>query len=251
MPITSPNNESLKEIRKLAGRKWRDKLRTFVAEGEDLVAAAAAAGWEPELLLSEAGSGLAGEEVAPHLLKQYSQLGSGTRQIATYTQRWASAPTGPVCVALWGVGDPGNVGTVLRSALAFGAGSVALGPGTADPYGHKAVRASMGAIFSVPVVRVSNVGDLPGHKVALAARSGSPLSEVRGGDVTFVIGAEREGLPEGVIASCNATAHIPIESESLNAAMAATIALYEARGSRGTRPGRTTSGGTRTRVARA
>jgi len=251
MPITSPNNESLKEIRKLAGRKWRDKLRTFVAEGEDLVAAAAAAGWEPELLLSEAGSGLAGEEVAPHLLKQYSQLGSGTRQIATYAQRWASAPAGPVCVALWGVGDPGNVGTVLRSALAFGAGSVALGPGTADPYGHKAVRASMGAIFSVPVVRVSNVGDLPGHKVALAARSGSPLSEVRGGDVTFVIGAEREGLPEGVIASCNATAHIPIESESLNAAMAATIALYEARGSRGTRPGRTTSGGTRTRVARA
>jgi TrmH family RNA methyltransferase len=241
MPITSPNNESLKEIRKLAGRKWRDKLRTFVAEGEDLVAAAAAAGWEPELLLSEAGSGLAGEEVAPHLLKQYSQLGSGTRQIATYAQRWASAPAGPVCVALWGVGDPGNVGTVLRSALAFGAGSVALGPGTADPYGHKAVRASMGAIFSVPVVRVSNVGDLPGHKVALAARSGIPLSEVRGGDVTFVIGAEREGLPEGVVASCNATAHIPIESESLNAAMAATIALYEARGSRGTRPGRTTS----------
>ena len=230
MPITSPNNESLKEIRKLAGRKWRDKLRTFVAEGEDLVAAAAAAGWEPELLLSEAGSGLAGEEVAPHLLKQYSQLGSGTRQIATYPQRWASAPAGPVCVALWGVGDPGNVGTVLRSALAFGAGSVALGPGTADPYGHKAVRASMGAIFSVPVVRVSNVGDLPGHKVALAARSGSPLSELRGGDVTFVIGAEREGLPEGVIASCNATAHIPIESESLNAAMAATIALYEVGG---------------------
>ena len=88
----------------------------------------------------------------------------------------------------------------------------------------------MGAIFSVPVVRVSNVGDLPGHKVALAARSGVPLSEVRRGDVTFVIGAEREGLPEGVIASCNATAHIPIASESLNAAMAATIALYEVGG---------------------
>ena len=228
MPITSPNNESLKELRKLAGRRWRDKLRTFVAEGEDLIAAAAAAGWEPELLLSEAGSGLAGEEVAPHLLKQYSQLGSGTRQIATYTQRWAPVPVGPVCVALWGVGDPGNVGTVLRSALAFGAGSVALGPGTADPFGHKAVRASMGALFSVPVVRVGNIGELPGHKVALVARSGGPLSDVDRAEVTFVIGAEREGLPDGVIASCNATAHIPIASESLNAAMAATIALYEA-----------------------
>ena len=182
MPITSPNNESLKEVRKLAGRKWRDKTRTFVAEGEDLIAAAGAAGWQPELQLCEAGSGLAGEEVAGHLFKQYSQLGSGTRALAVYSQRWAPAATGPLCVALWGVGDPGNVGTVLRSALAFGASSVALGPGTADPYGHKAVRASMGAIFAVPVVRVANIGELPGHKVALAARSGRALAELgRGG----------------------------------------------------------------------
>jgi RNA methyltransferase, TrmH family len=227
MPITSPNNESLKEVRKLAGRKWRDKTRTFVAEGEDLVDAAAAAGWVPELLLTEAGSGLPGEEVAGHLLKQVSQLGSGTRAIAVYPQRWAPAPAGPVCVALWGVNDPGNVGTVLRSALAFGASCVALGPGTADPYGPKAVRASMGAIFDVPVVRVSNVGELPGHKVALAAHAGRPLSEVDAMEVTLVVGAEREGLSPGVLASCNETAHIPIRSESLNAAMAATIGLYE------------------------
>jgi RNA methyltransferase, TrmH family len=226
-PITSPQNESIREVRKLAGRKWRDKTRLFVAEGEDLIGAAEAAGWSPELLLVEAGSGLAGEEVAPHLLKQVSQLGSGTRALAVYPQRWAPAPIGPVCVALWGVGDPGNVGTVLRSALAFGAGSVALGPGTADPYGHKAVRASMGAIFQVPVVRLSNIGALPGHKVALAARDGRPLAEVEHDAVTLVVGAEREGLPDGVLASCNETAHIPIRSESLNAAMAATIGLYE------------------------
>jgi TrmH family RNA methyltransferase len=227
MPITSPNNEQLKEVRKLAGRKWRDKTRTFVAEGEDLIDAAAAAGWEPELLLAEAGSGLPGEEVAGHLLKQVSQLGSGSRAIAVYPQRWAPAPLGPVCVALWGVNDPGNVGTVLRSALAFGASSVVLGPGTADPYGPKAVRASMGAIFDVPVVRASNIGELPGHKVALVARSGRALWEVDAQEVTLVVGAEREGLSEGVLASCNETAHIPIRSESLNAAMAATIGLYE------------------------
>ena len=119
---------------------------------------------------------------------------------------------------------------MLRSALAFGAGSVALGPGTADPYGHKAVRASMGAIFDVPVVRISNVGELPGHKVALAARSGRTLAELRPGAVTLVIGAERDGLPEGVLAGCNETMHIPIRSESLNAAMAATIGLYEVAG---------------------
>jgi TrmH family RNA methyltransferase len=230
MPITSPNNEQLKQVRKLAGRKWRDKTRTFVAEGEDLIAAAAAAGWRPELLLCEAGSGLEGEEVAQHLLRQVSQLGSGTRALAVYPQRWAPAPAGPVCVALWGVNDPGNVGTVLRSALAFGAASVALGPGTADPYGSKAVRASMGAIFDVPVVRVATVEELPGRKVALAARAGRALAELDGTDVTLVVGAEREGLPPEVLAACDETAHIPIRSESLNAAMAATIGLYEVAG---------------------
>ena len=133
-----------------------------------------------------------------------------------------------MCVALWGVNDPGNVGTVLRSALAFGAGSVALGPGTADPYGAKAVRASMGAIFDVPVVRVARVEELPGRTVALAARAGRPLAELEADeDLTLVVGAEREGLPPDVVAACDEAAHIPIASESLNAAMAATIGLYE------------------------
>jgi TrmH family RNA methyltransferase len=230
MTITSPHNEQLKQVRKLAGRRWRDKTRTFVAEGEDLIAAADAAGWRPELLLCAAGSGLAGEEVAPQLLRGVSQLGSGTRALAVYPQRWAPAPAGPVCVALWGVNDPGNVGTVLRSALAFGAGSVALGHGTADPYGWKAVRASMGAIFAVPVVRVAHAAELPGRRVALAARAGRPLADVHASAVTLVIGAERDGLPADVVAACDETARIPIRSESLNAAMAATIALYEVAG---------------------
>jgi TrmH family RNA methyltransferase len=228
MTITSPNNEQLKEIRKLAGRKWRDKLRQFVAEGEDLLAAAEAAGWEPLARLVAEDSGLEGEPVKPHLLAQVSQLGSGTRALAVYGQRWAPAPAGPLCVALWGVNDPGNVGTVLRSALAFGAGSVALGPGTADPYGPKAVRASMGALFSVPVARVRDPGELPGRRTALVAGRGVPLRELPAADRTFVVGAEREGLPAAVVAACDEVAHIPIAFESLNAATAAGIALYEA-----------------------
>ena len=99
-----------------------------------------------------------------------STLGSGTRVIGVYEQRWAQAPAGPLCVYLHGVGDPGNVGTVLRSASAFGASSVALGPGCADPYGPKAVRASMGAIFEVEIARVESVAELPGERVALVAR---------------------------------------------------------------------------------
>jgi RNA methyltransferase, TrmH family len=228
MTITSPQNEELKTIRKLAGRRWRDKLRQFVAEGEDLLAAADAAGWEPLARLVAEGSGLEGEEVRPHLLAQVSQLGSGTRALGVYAQRWAPAPAGPLCLALWGVNDPGNVGTALRGALAFGAASVALGPGTADPYGPKAVRASMGALFDVPVARARTPHDLPGHRVALVARGGAPLAEVVARDeTTFVVGAERAGLPADVVAACDAAATIPVAAESLNAAMAATVALYE------------------------
>jgi RNA methyltransferase, TrmH family len=234
MTITSPHNEQLKEVRKLAGRRWRDKLGEFVAEGEDLLAAADAAGWTPLLRLVADGSELEGEPVAPHLLAQVSQLGSGTRALGVYAQRW-SAPAGPRCVALWGVGDPGNVGTVLRSALAFGADSVALGPGSADPYSPKAVRASMGAIFNVAVARVKEPAALPGRRIALVAREGTPLQELAPPEFTLVVGAEREGLPDAVVAACDDVAHIPIaHADSLNAAMAATVALYEL--SRITRP---------------
>ena len=200
MTITSPHNDQLKEIRKLAGRKWRDKLREFVAEGEDLLAAADAAGWAPLARLVAEGSGLDGEEVKPHLLAEVSQLGSGTRAIAVYGQRWAPAPVGPLCLALWGVNDPGNVGTVLRSALAFGAASVALGPGTADPYGPKAVRASMGALFEVPVARVRDPAPScrPARIGAGRAAGRAAQRDLPSVPGTIVVGAEREGLPAEV-----------------------------------------------------
>lgn len=235
MTITSPHNEKLKEIRKL-GRRRRERERAarFVAEGEDLLAAADEAGWPALERFCAAGSGLPGVEVEPELLAGASGLGSGTRALAVYAERWADKPHGPLCVYLHGVSDPGNVGAVLRSAQAFGAACVALGPGTADPFGPKAVRASMGAIFAVPVARAASVEDLPGTKIALVAREGVALRELRsfgpeGWDqtATLLIGAERTGLPTGITAQADLTAHIPIHTHSLNAAMAATVALYE------------------------
>src|SRR3954470_10373987 len=208
MTITSLNNETLKEVRKLAGRRWRDKLTRFVAEGEDLVAAADAAGWPPVARLVAAGSGREGEQVAPHLLAEVSSLGSGTRVIGIYDQRYAS-DLGRHCVALWGVKDPGNVGTVVRAALAFGASAVALGPGSADPFGPKAVRASMGAVFAMPVRRVRTIDELPAPRVALVAREGRELAAVEQ-TATLVVGAEREGVPADVLAGCDEIAHIPI-----------------------------------------
>jgi TrmH family RNA methyltransferase len=212
--ITSPHNDKLKEIRRLQRRREG----RFVAEGEDLLRAAADAGWPA---VYELRSGI---DVEPQLLDGVSALGSGTRALGVYEQRW-SAPAGPLCVALWGVHDPGNVGTVLRSAVAFGASCVAIGPDSADPFGPKAVRASMGAIFSVPVGRVASVAQLPSPRVALVAHGDETL---RGpGEGTLVVGAERAGLPEEVVDACDAVARIDIAGDSLNAAMAATIGLYE------------------------
>lgn len=257
--IASPDNPRLKALRRLQSKRERERSGRFLAEGEDLVSAAELAGWHALEGYCLAGSGLGGPDftdVDRKALATVSTLGSGARVIGVYEQRWARAPSGPLCVYLHGVGDPGNVGTVLRSAQAFGASCVALGPGCADPYSPKAVRASMGALFGVGVARVESIAELPGERVALVAGAGEPLrgndpgagEPLRGPDpsagagsgkespgdgaqiargLTLLVGAEREGLPEELVAACERVAHIPIEAESLNAAMAATVALYE------------------------
>ncbi|HZO78769.1 MAG TPA: RNA methyltransferase [Solirubrobacteraceae bacterium] len=229
MSITGQHNRRLKEIRKLRmRRRWRERSGRFVAEGEDLLAAADRAGWRAVERYCAAGSGLGGVEVEPGLLASASGIASGTRALGVFDERWAAEPIGPLCVYLHGVHDPGNVGAVLRAAQAFGAASVALGPGSADPFGPKAVRASMGAVFAVPLTKTSTLAELPGTKIALVPGQGSPLRELDGAPpATLLVGSEREGLPEPIVEQADQTAHIPIESNSLNAAMAATIALYE------------------------
>lgn len=187
-------------------------------EGEDLVEAAS--GIEPVELL------VAGEDVEQALLAEVSTLAHPPRVIAIYRRADLPRGTRPATLALWHVADPGNVGTLIRAADAFGAG-VALSDGCADPTGPKALRASMGSIFRAPI----RAFDEPaGQRIALVPRGAEPLAEVDlSGDVVFVLGAEREGLPEDVLARCDATATIPLAAgaESLNVAMAGTVALYE------------------------
>ncbi|HWX43749.1 MAG TPA: RNA methyltransferase [Solirubrobacteraceae bacterium] len=266
-PIASSHNPRLKQLRRLQRRRERARTGWFTAEGEDLIAAARRARWPAVAGYRVAGSGLGGGDfvdVEPEALAEVSALGSGTRVIAVYAQRWLPAPVGPLCVYLHGVSDPGNVGTVLRAGLAFGASCVALGPGCADPFSPKAVRAGMGAIFAVPLARARALEDLPGERIALVSDCSPPAQplerlrdQVRGqpvaglegrmgcardsragrpsvdpsesllGSLTLLVGSERDGLPEALVAGCERVAHIPIASDSLNAAMAATIALYE------------------------
>jgi TrmH family RNA methyltransferase len=166
-----------------------------------------------------------GENVVPELLGEVSTLGHAPRVIGVY--RRADLPVGArdVVLGLWKVADPGNVGTLIRTADAFGAG-VALSPGCADPLGPRALRATAGAIFRVPLAAWDA---LPARRIALAAHGGRPLAEVElEAPLTFLLGSEREGLPESLATQCHkATIPLPGEAESLNVAAAGAIALYE------------------------
>jgi RNA methyltransferase, TrmH family len=216
-PCSSPKRCIARTVSRLQDRRWRDKLGLFVVEGEDLVDAA---GVEPVELL------VAGENVEPELLAGVSTLAHPARVIAVHRREDLPRGTRPVTLALWHVADPGNVGTLVRAADAFGAG-VALSAGCADPTGPKALRASTGSIFRVPV---GGFDEPAGRRVALVSHGGEPLADVDlSGEVVLVLGAEREGLPEDVLARCDARATIPIAggAESLNVAMAGTVALYE------------------------
>ncbi len=222
--ISSPHNEKLKLVRKLRDRRHREREGLFATEGEDLVEAGLAAGAVPHFLLSAAGSGLGGEEVEPELLAEVSALGSGTRAIAVWPQTWASEAE-PPCVYLHGVADPGNVGAIIRTAHGLLGGTVVLGPGCADPFGPKAVRASMGSIFGQSLLR-AGVEATPAPRAALVAHDGAGLAALANA-ATICLGAERGGLPAEVQRECEVEVTIPLRpdaAESLNVAAAAAIA---------------------------
>lgn len=192
----------------------------FAVEGEDLVEAARTASIEPVELL------VAGENVVPELLAQVATLGHAPRVVGVFRRGDLPRGTRDATLALWRVADPGNVGTLLRTADAFGAG-VSLSPGCADHLGPRALRASAGAIFRVPLV---DWGSAPGRRIALVAHGGTQLDEIDlSRPLTFFLGAEREGLPDDVVAQSHevATIALPGEAESLNVAAAGAIALYE------------------------
>jgi RNA methyltransferase, TrmH family len=174
---------------------------------------------------------VAGENVEPALLADVSALGHPPRVVGVFRHREQTG-TADVTLALWRVADPGNVGTLVRSADAFGAG-VMLSDGCADPFGPKALRAGMGSTFRVPLLEFELR-----NAVALVADCGDPLGELELERYsTFVLGAEREGLPAEVLERCDARATIPVQSvESLNVAMAGTIVLYERRRRLGSDP---------------
>jgi TrmH family RNA methyltransferase len=246
-PITSTRNPTLRELRKLHERKHRERSGLFIAEGEDMLAAAIRHDLHPRTVLYDSTElspaappldGMPAEAdlvpVTPDALRSIGSLGSGSRLIAVFEERWRKQAT-DVAVYLHEVADPGNVGAVLRSTQALAGGAVLLSPGTADPFGPKAVRASMGAVFGVPLARASfheARAELGDHRaIALVPAQGASLQELQlPKRILFCLGSERTGLPEEIVEACDEIAQVPLEPsalESLNVAMTATLCLYE------------------------
>jgi RNA methyltransferase, TrmH family len=205
-------------VRRLHDRRWRDKLGLFFVEGEDAVGSATA---EPVDLLR------AGEDVEPRLLAEVATAPHSPRVVGVY--RRADLPAWEerdATLALWRLADPGNLGTLIRTADAFGA-AVALSDGCADPTSPKALRASAGSIWRVPLGTYERNSLLHAKRVALVAHGGEPLGSLDlSGRIVFLLGAERDGLPADLERDIDAW--IPIEgAESLNVAASGAIALYE------------------------
>ena len=214
----------MKRAAKLARKKHREAERLFLAEGETLV--------------SEA------PEPPRHLFAADDDV----RRLSTLT-----TPTGPVgvfpfldvapddllltcerIVALHGVQDPGNVGTIIRAARAFGAG-VALSRGCADLYNPKTVRATVGSIFHASIAReietvsfLEEAGTADFTTAAAMPEEGILPVSLPDGKLVLVVGAEGAGLPDEVVRACDVAVTIPSRAASLNAAVAASILLYEA-----------------------
>lgn len=241
MKITSKDNPQLKELKKLQQKRFRVRRGRFAAEGEDLVAAALAAGWEPEALFCTPDAPAEFLEAPRAMIAEYdllasaTALGSGARVVAVFElPEVTEAKLGSLSLYAEGVSDPGNVGTLIRGASAFTDASVLLDDECADPYSPKALRAAMGATFAAPPV-IGKLIEAPG--TTILALDGSGEVDIRefdpAGPTIICAGGERDGLSDETLARADVVAKIPMLTggpESLNVAMAATIALYELAG---------------------
>jgi TrmH family RNA methyltransferase len=256
--ITSLQNERVKLIRSLLMRKARRETGLFVAEGVSVLVAARDAGWTPKILVflaGSAGSGVQRElldaaravgaeclEVSKAVLGKLAAKDNPQTMLGVFEQRW-SRPSTPknigkqdLWVALEGARDPGNVGTIIRTADAVGAGGVVLIGNTVDPYSREAVRATMGSIFNVPLVRMSAEearawvphwpGDIVGTR--LDAREDFRARSYRA-PTLLLMGSEGPGLSAELSAACTRLVSIPMAGrlDSLNLAVATALMLYE------------------------
>jgi TrmH family RNA methyltransferase len=256
--VTSLQNDRVKLIRSLEMRKARRDTGLFVAEGAAVLVAARDAGWKPRMLVLLADAATAGVhrellgwaeaagaeclQVTEAVLGKIAAKDNHQTVLGVFEQRWlpAPAPNSVAANALWvaleGVRDPGNLGTIIRTADAVGASGVTLIGNCVDPYAREAVRATMGSIFNMPLTHVTIVeclawlsrwsGDIAGaHLTATEDFRARPYRA----PTLLLMGGEGPGLSPELSAACTRLVKIPMAGrlDSLNLAVATALMLYE------------------------
>jgi TrmH family RNA methyltransferase len=256
--ITSAGNAEVKRLRSLHERKFRRQTGWFLAEGMRICTEAVALGWcmhRLAYLASRANDDQLGAllqalsrdggralPVTESLLARVSRKDNPQMVLGAFEQRWLAAdevaPDPDRCwIALDRVRDPGNLGTIMRTADATGAQGVILIGDCTDPYSVEAVRASMGAVFNVALAHMSEAeflkltGRWPGRIVGTALPASVDYREADySGPLILLMGNEQAGLTDGLVTACSQLVRMPMlgRSDSLNLAVASGLALYEA-----------------------
>ena len=239
--VTSAQNPTIKMIRSLADKKHRQEHGLFVAEGRQVLDRARAEGWEPVYLLTTGHSGPWGEaaliQLDERVMGHVSAQKNPPDQIGVFRQRWTEGvkPKG-VWVALEDMRDPGNLGTIIRTADAAGAAGVILAGQSCDPWAGDCVRATMGSILGMPLVKLEQKGFLsllkewPGESVGTHLKATESYRRIYHTPSLLVMGSEGRGLSEETSMACSRLVRIPMQggAESLNVAIATGLMLFEA-----------------------
>ncbi len=241
VPVTSPQNPAIKLIRSLSEKKFRQETGLFVAEGWEMLDRARKAGWVPEHLVSTEAISAWGETrpilVTGKVMEGLSGQNNPQSALATFKQRYENdVVQDGVWVALEDMRDPGNLGTIIRTADAVAASGIILVGQSCDPYSGDCVRATTGSIFGVPLVRMETAAFIALCKSWRGDVVGTHLKGIEDfrrsykSPTLFVMGSERRGLSEELAAACSSLVRIPMPggAESLNVATATALMLYEA-----------------------
>ncbi len=239
MLYTSTQNEKIKNLRKLNNKKYRDENSLFLIEGEHLVLEAYKNGYLKELLLEENTSlsiNVPTSYLTRNVMKFISELDNPSNIMGVCTKLVEQEELGNKILVLDNVQDPGNLGTIIRSAVAFNIDTIILSDDTVDLYNSKVIRASQGMIFKINIVRKSLLVVIPnlkkqGYKIYTTnVKNGKSLKNVeKVSKFAIIMGNEGLGVKESISSLADDFLYIDMakDCESLNVAVAASIILYE------------------------
>ncbi len=241
LPITSQQNPHIKLVKSLEDKKARREHGLFVAEGIDMLERAMVCGWLPELYLATKPAWIWDAHkpllVSDKIMSTLSAQNNPHEVLATFKQRWQPHPgkTG-LWLALEDIRDPGNLGTIIRTADAAGAAGIILAGDCCDPFAPECVRASTGSIFAMPLVKmptaqfVEFLSGWPGESVGTSMGATASYRREYNRPTLIAMGSESRGLSAPISAACKSLVSIPMRKgvESLNVATAAALLLYQA-----------------------